>query len=298
MSSIKEMDLQMNPKFDLQESYTNALKDPSFQTLVKKLNLSSKEAMKITSKLQDSVEELKNCKQCKGLYVCKNALKGHAKIPEKREGRISFSYTPCKYQLKLENDIRRKEEKANANLSARIRDIDGTGDKKRAEVIKFIIQYFENYDYQRTTKGIYLHGNFGCGKTFLLSALLHELEIERHASICIVYYPEILRELKDDWELYASRMKYYQTVDLLMLDDIGAERVTEWGRDEVLGTILQYRMEHQLPTFFSSNMSIDELEVHLAGVGQSKDTIKARRIIERIKQISTPKELISENRRS
>lgn len=298
MSSIKEMDLQMNPKFDLQESYANAQKDSSFQTLVKKLNLSSKEAMKITTKLQDSVEELKNCKQCKGLFNCQNALKGHVKIPEKREGRVSFSYTPCKYQLKLEQDIHKKEEKANMNMSARMKDIDVTGDKKRIDVIKYIDQYFEHYDYQTTTKGIYLHGNFGCGKTFLLSALLHELEIERHASVCIVYYPEILRELKDDWELYASRMKYYQTVDLLMLDDIGAERVTEWGRDEVLGTILQYRMEHQLPTFFSSNMSIDELEVHLAGVGQSKDTIKARRIIERIKQISTPKELISENRRS
>ena len=297
MSSIKEMDLHMNPKFDLQESYANALKDCSFQTLVKKLNLSSKEAMKITSKLQDSVEELKNCKQCEGLFVCKNALKGHVKVPEKRGGRVFFSYTPCKYQLKLENDIRKKDEKANINLSARMKDIDVTGDKKRIDVIKYIDQYFENYDYQKTTKGIYLHGNFGCGKTFLLSALLHELEVERHVSICIAYYPEILRELKDDWELYASRIRYYQTVDLLMFDDIGAERVTEWGRDEVLGTILQYRMDHKLPTFFSSNMSIGELEVHLSSVGPFKDTIKARRIIERIKQVSVEKELFSENRR-
>ena len=86
-------------------------------------------------------------------------------------------------------------------------------------------------------------------------------------------------------------------VDLLFLDDIGAEKITEWGRDEVLGTILQYRMEHQLPTFFSSNMSIGDLENHLAGVGPFKDLVKARRIIERIKQLSEEKELISENRR-
>ena len=32
---------------------------------------------------------------------------------------------------------------------------------------------------------------------------------------------------------------------MLLLDDIGAETVTEWSRDEVLGTILQYRMEEK-----------------------------------------------------
>ena len=44
-------------------------------------------------------------------------------------------------------------------------------------------------------------------------------------------------------------------------------------------------------------MSIGDLENHLAGVGPFKDLVKARRIIERIKQLSEEKELISENRR-
>ena len=33
--------------------------------------------------------------------------------------------------------------------------------------------------------------------------------------------------------------------------------------DEVLGVILQYRMEENLPTFFTSNLSLKELEDHL-----------------------------------
>ena len=97
--------------------------------------------------------------------------------------------------------------------------------------------------------------------------------------------------------MYESKIRQFQRVDLLLLDDIGAEKVTEWGRDEVIGTILQYRMDHHLPTFFTSNMNLKELESHLANYSKSIDELKERRIIERIKQLAMPMELISENRR-
>ena len=84
--------------------------------------------------------------------------------------------------------------------------------------------------------------------------------------------------------------------DLLLIDDIGAETVTSWNRDEVLGTILQYRMQESLPTFFTSNLSLKELEVHLAG-NDSEGKIKARRIIERIKYLTDNITMIAENRR-
>ena len=38
--------------------------------------------------------------------------------------------------------------------------------------------------------------------------------------------------------------------DLLILDDIGAETLSQWSRDDVLGVILQARMDNVLPTFF------------------------------------------------
>ena len=92
-------------------------------------------------------------------------------------------------------------------------------------------------------------------------------------------------------------MNEYQTVDLLLIDDIGAEKVTEWGRDEILGTILQYRMNNNLPTFLTSNLNITELETHLSISSSGMDKVKARRIIERIKQLTDDIEMISENRR-
>lgn len=49
-----------------------------------------------------------------------------------------------------------------------------------------------------------------------------------------------------------------------MLDDLGAETMTAWTRDEILGTIFHYRMAEQLPTFITSNFNYEELEHHLA----------------------------------
>jgi primosomal protein DnaI len=92
-------------------------------------------------------------------------------------------------------------------------------------------------------------------------------------------------------------MEELKTADLLLLDDIGAESVTAWSRDEVLQTILQYRMDEELPTFFTSNLTIDELERHLSETKDNIDKVKARRIIERIKQLTDDIEIISDNRR-
>ena len=178
-----------------------------------------------------------------------------------------------------------------------MKDID-VKDKNRVEVIKWLDQFYENFDFSKNMKGLYLHGSFGSGKSFLVSALFNELREKKNVTAEIIYFPEILRELKGDWELYESRMKRYQTIDILCIDDIGAEKVSEWSRDEVLGTILQTRMNHNLTTFFTSNLTLEELEKHFAFTDKSDERIKARRIMERIKQLTVDMELISENRRS
>ena len=56
-------------------------------------------------------------------------------------------------------------------------------------------------------------------------------------------------------------------------------------------------MENHLSTFFTSNLSLDELENSLSITSSGVDKVKARRIIERIKQLTITLELVSENRR-
>ncbi len=287
----------LKEKEALQKNYEEALKDPQFVKIVQHLRLTNEEAMKKTTKILDTLKELKNCESCRGLFTCKNAYRGHVSTLEKTEEGIYGTYMPCKYK-KQEWELKQLKECEEDELTkAKMKDID-VKDKKRVEVIKWLDRFYESFDFSKNMKGLYLHGSFGSGKTFLISALFNELKEKKNVSAEVIYFPEILRELKGDWELYESRMKRYQTIDILCIDDIGAEKVSEWSRDEVLGTILQTRMNHNLTTFFTSNLTLEELEKHFLLSDKSDEKIKARRIMERIKQLTVDMELISENRRS
>lgn len=282
-------------KKSLQESYKEATKDIKFRRLVKTIKATDEEAMKYTSSLEETVKELNNCSKCDGLIYCQNRLEGHVFYPEKESYQIKFSYAPCKYQKEMIEKQKNRDSREKDILNASFSDIDIT-DKKRVKVIKWLKKFYDTYDKNEKFKGLYLHGNFGCGKTYLISALFNEMSKKR-VSTEIVYYPELLRDIKSDFDTFADRIEYLENVDLLLIDDIGAEKVTEWSRDEILGTILQKRMNNYKTTFFTSNLNIEELERHLRINSYSDDEIKARRIIERVKELTEDMELISENKR-
>jgi len=278
----------------LVNNFDEATKDDKFKKLLKKIDVDAEVAMKYTSSLQSTVCELSNCANCDGLVYCKNRLEGHVFYPMKNDNRLVFSYVPCKYQKELE---KKEEEKASRDkdiFNASLKDV--MKDKERIKVLKWIKNFYDNYDKNGEYKGLYLHGNFGCGKTYLVSALFNELSKKR-ISTEIVYFPELLRDIKSDFDTFADRIDYLENVDLLLIDDIGAEKVTEWSRDEILGTILQKRMNNYKTTFFTSNLDMEALERHLSINNYSDDEIKARRIIERIKQLTDDIELIGENKR-
>ncbi len=285
-NNIKNINMSLKKDFNL------ALKNPKIKTMVTNLGISEDIAMKYTSKLEDAAQELSNCENCPSLFECKNKIEGYVYYPKVNDQHLIFSYVACKYK---EESLKKESTKNQSEQMARMKDIDIT-DKKRVKVIKWLKNFYDNYEKNPHQKGLYLHGNFGCGKTFLISALLNELS-QKRVKTEIGYFPEMLRDLKDDWDTFSAKMDYYENVDILLIDDIGAEKVTAWGRDEILGTILQHRMDNHLATFFTSNLTIEELEHHLALSNYSEDGVKARRIIERIKQLCDDMEMISENKR-
>ena len=56
-------------------------------------------------------------------------------------------------------------------------------------------------------------------------------------------------------------------------------------------------MEESMPTFFTSNLTKEELEIHFSITKDKTDKLKSRRIIERINQLTDELSLLSENRR-
>ena len=301
MKNINEV-IDKDNKIDLVHSFQDACSDKEFYNYLKTLPISEDILMKYTSSLQDAFKESKNCHYCRGLNHCKNRVVGYCYTPEKSNNTIIFSYVACKHEQKRLKDDAYKdnlelfdmpEEIANANLQEVY-----TDDKARIPIIHYFKEFMEKYQKGEKPKGLYLTGSFGSGKTYLVAALLNEMAKKKVAS-ALVYYPEFLRSLKSSFQTdYNERFDYIKKSPLLLLDDIGAENESAWSRDEVLGPILQYRMQNHLPTFFTSNLNLKELETIFATTSSGVDKVKARRIIERIKQLTIPMELIGKNRRN
>ena len=285
----------------LTHSFQDACSNKEFYDYAFSLNVNEEVLKKYTSRLEDCFDEYKNCQNCQNLSECKNKVQGYKYTPEKDHELINFSYVACK---KLEKKLHDTAYQANIEVFEMPKDIKEAtlknlykDDKARLPVIKYFKEFIDNYSNEKKPKGLYLTGSFGSGKTYLVAALFNEMA-KKGVKSALIYYPEFLRSLKSSFQSnYNEKFDYIKKAPLLLLDDIGAENCSAWSRDEVLGPILQYRMESHLPTFFTSNLTIDELETALAITSSPADKVKARRIIERIKQLTIDAEMIGQNNR-
>lgn len=302
MGVKKITDIYENDTEKLEKSFQEAcVKNPKFQEFVNQLNVEESTLMKYTSSLEDACEEFMNCQKCKGLECCFNKVSGYVYTPIVDHKTIIFSYNACQ---KMNQKMLQDAYKNNLNLyemPVELKDASFKNiykdDKARVPIIKYFKEFMEHYQDEEKPKGIYLSGSFGSGKTYLIASLFNEMAKKGVRSI-LVFYPEFLRNLKSSFTTdYNEKINDIEKVPLLLLDDIGAENCSNWSRDEVLGPVLQYRMENHLSTFFTSNLTFEELEKNLSITSSGVDKVKARRIIERIKQLTVPLELVSKNRR-
>lgn len=302
MSSVDVFNKKENLKNELYVSFNESYKEEKFKRVVDKINLPIEQLAKYRSELEESSIEYDHCFNCKGLVECKNKICGYAYLPEVKNKKIKFGYKSCKYKNKFEKDNLYKQNIYVYNepkeiVNSRIKDI-YKKDASRFPVITYLMDFLEKYLNGEKTKGLYLNGSFGSGKTYLVSAIFNELA-KNNVKCSIVYWPEYVSYLKTLFgkDEYAVMLNKIKKIPVLLIDDIGAEVNTSWERDEVLGPILQYRMQDELPTFFTSNLDIEMLEQHLSNSKDGIEEIKAKRIIERVKQLTNQIELVTKNYR-
>lgn len=299
MKDIKEFKNISDNKAFLEKEYKEALKDEYFKKIVSSLKLEDKVLMKYTSKIMQAATELRNSEKDDKCLL--NEIPGFIFTPYVVDGQLNFTYKASTAKKEELDEVEYVKNGYKFEVSKQIRNAKMseiyTDDKNRIELIKWVTTFIKEYKKGNATKGLYLSGNFGSGKSYIVSACLNELVKDGYTA-AMIYYPEFLRSLKSSFSTdFDEQYDYARKSDLLLLDDIGAENITPWSRDEILGPILQYRMENNLATFFTSNLTIDELEVHLSEGKNSVDKVKAKRIIERIKYLSTELKLISKNQR-
>lgn len=215
-------------------------------------------------------------------------------------GVINIKYQPTSEKISNDQKTAAKRRLQLINIAPAYRNVDLKSiefDEHRANALSEMANFINKYG-KEPVKGLYLAGNFGVGKTYILAGLANSLT-KNGKNVVFLHVPTFIAGLSSHFEdnSLQSEIEKIEKTDVLILDDIGAETLSPWSRDDVLGVILQYRMDNNLATFFSSNMSMDELQEHFAHTKNTDESVKARRLMERVHFLSKEVIVGGRNRR-
>ena len=121
-------------------------------------------------------------------------------------------------------------------------------------------KYCENFPYE-DGHGLLIIGDYGTGKTHLAVSILHSI-LEKDVSSLFVLVPELLMKIRssfDDKTDSNQLIRKIKKVSFLVFDDLGAEKTTDWVREQLF-MIINSRYEDMLPTVITSNLPLKELE--------------------------------------
>ena len=132
-------------------------------------------------------------------------------------------------------------------------------DKRNAKVTTFCKRYVREWEKMREeSAGILFYGGAGTGKTFMACCLARAL-LEKLVPVCVTDLPRILDRMQsrnlDRNQVMDDLMGY----ELLVLDDLGAERNTPYAMEQVY-CVIDSRQRSGKPTVFTTSLSLEELK--------------------------------------
>ncbi len=298
MESVGDVLKRQPIRFHYQDLVQKIMKDPDVAAFVQQESLNQDELNRSISKFNQYITERDKFLRGDTDYIAK----GYKPILVMNHGYADVSYEETPELIAAEKEAAIKKRLNLINFPSSLKNVSFLDvyrdDVQRLTVLKRMIEFVN--DYPNNLKGLYLYGDFGVGKSFMVAALAHDLSEKRGVSSTLLHYPSFVIDAKNaisDGNVKAL-VDELKLSEVLILDDIGAEQSTPWVRDEILQVILQYRMQENLPTFFTSNFNFEDLEKHFAkGKNGNDETWEARRVMERIRYLAEETRLEGVNRR-
>jgi DNA replication protein DnaC len=112
-------------------------------------------------------------------------------------------------------------------------------------------------DFPVVERGLFLEGDPGVGKTHLAVAVLRHVVAEKHAHALFYDTRDLLKLIRNTYDPVVRTteldiLRPVMAADLLVLDDLGAEKTSEWV-EETLNLIVNTRYNERRTTIFTSN---------------------------------------------
>ena len=263
---------------------------------MKDLNVTDEEFDTYLGYFQTYLEDKMVCSKCKNPKKCTKQFEGIAMDLYRSEFGIERSFSLCPPR-ELERTVAKKyflRDFPDAFLGIVLDDIDNK--KGRFPYEKELMQT----DVDGNNVGLFITGPGSSGKSYPLIALCNEFV--RGGKTCsyveVRNFFEDLKGTLDHREQYNALMSKVKDVDVLVLDNLGDEKISEWVRDDILSGILDYRVKNDLLTYITSSYTLDELAslYNVTKTGASDvGRIKANKFIDRIKA-ACPKQIVIEGK--
>ena len=209
---------------------------------------------------------------------------------------------PCMCKCREEADNRRKaqEEKERAMLRVTRLKTLGFPDEEMAtwtfsrdadpdsKVSRIARNYVENFDeFSKTGKGILFYGTVGTGKTFLSACIVNALIEKGHPCLC-TNFARITNTIQNKWNDRQEYLDSLNRFDLLVIDDLAAERDTEY-MGEIVMNIIDSRYRANKPIIVTTNLTRAEL--------RNPQNIRRERVFSRLFEMCVMVEVSGTDRR-
>ncbi|MBR0385492.1 MAG: ATP-binding protein, partial [Erysipelotrichaceae bacterium] len=270
-------------------------KDPRVQQLLKHCGADEKAVYDNAYIIDQWLQSLDGQADSYGNVDIKNSTDSYYRdlVIEEGEARIVLRKTSRQKEEDRQHGFR--DNYLICDLSAEMLDydIDRISEEGESENYLKVVSIVKRWLQQLPDKGLYLWGGLGVGKTYLAAAMTKHMA-KKGSKVAFVNVPAFFSQARNSVgsqeygqaSFVENALRKMKRADFLVLDDIGAETVTNWVRDDILLPVLDYRMENRKSTIFTINSYFADLRERLMyNQRGQKDEMKADRIMERIRTL-------------
>jgi DNA replication protein DnaC len=135
-------------------------------------------------------------------------------------------------------------------------DADETASESLGKAMLVTRTFAQQFPQRSDPRGILIHGRNGIGKTHLAVAAFRRI-LGTGIEARFINYQALLELIRSGYdkpfgESRTAKYEEIQQVGLLLIDDLGANRVTDWVEDTIT-QLIAFRHDHQLPTMVTTN---------------------------------------------